>query len=288
MKYIRILLFSAATLIAATVAAKSREIAYTTPDGEAKIISFNIRQSGLAKKDGHDRWKNRRQAVLNMIQSESPSVIGLQEGLIDQVRYIEQAFPQYKRIGVGRDDGNEKGEITAIFYLAECFEVIESGTFWLSETPDEVSLGWDAACNRTATWVKLREKSTGKMFWYINTHLDHVGVDARENSCRLIADFAAERVAPDETLVVGGDLNSSIDDPIFEPLKNTMLVARDVADSTDKGGTFNSFGSAPSNIVLDHLFFRNAHARSLRTLRGDYGAPYISDHYPVVLLIELQ
>lgn len=264
-----------------------REIAYGLPAGEVRIISFNIRQSGLAKKDGPDRWKKRREAVLNMIERESPSVLGIQEGLIDQIRYIEKACPQFARVGVGRDDGAEGGEFMAIFYRGDYFELLASGTFWLSNTPDEVSRGWDAACNRTVTWVRLRERATGGEFYYLNTHFDHVGAEARRESARLIARFIREQLPSGATVVAGGDLNSDIADPIFDPLKELLSVARDLADPTDRAGTFNSFGAAPGNIVLDHLFCRGIGECSLRVLRGDYGAPFISDHYPVMFTFRL-
>lgn len=266
---------------------RPRTVAYTRPDGEVELISFNIRQSGLAEKDGPDCWKNRRRAVLNMIEAESPSVIGIQEGLIDQVDYIERGCPQFARIGAGRDDGREGGEIMAILYRADRFEVPASGTFWLSETPDKVSRGWDAACNRTVTWALLREKATGKEFHYLNTHFDHQGETARRESARLLADFIARRLPADATIVVGGDFNSEIADPALEPLKASLQVARDIADPTDRRGTFNGFGSTPDNIMLDHIFCRNVEQPSLRVLRGDYGAPFISDHYPVVFTFRL-
>lgn len=266
---------------------QTREFAYTIPDGCVNLMSFNIRQSGVAEKDGPDRWENRREAVLNMIDIESPSVIGIQEGRIDQVRFIEQGCPMLERIGVGRDDGAEGGEMMAIFYRADRFEALDSGTFWLSETPNEVSRGWDGACNRTLTWVLLREKATGKSFYFLNTHLDHKGKVAREQSVIQIADYVERNIPLDATVIVGGDLNASIEDPIFAPLKAILDVARDTADPTDTDGTFNGFGSAPSNIVLDHIFCRNTQEGALQTLRGDYGAPFISDHYPVAYLFRL-
>lgn len=266
---------------------KPRDIPYDTPAGEVKLISFNIRQSGMAKKDGPDRWAKRRDAVLNMIERESPSVLGIQEGLIDQVRYIERGCPQFARIGVGRDDGAQAGEIMAIFYRSDYFELLDWGTFWLSETPSEVSRGWDAVCNRTVTWAQLREKATRKTFYYLNTHFDHQGAEARRESVRLIADFIRDRIPADATVVAGGDLNSTIDDEIFEPLKALLQVARDIAEPTDRGGTFNGFGSAPGNIVLDHLFCRNVADASLRTLRDDFGGTMISDHYPVEFIFRL-
>lgn len=265
---------------------KPRDIAYTMPEGEVKAIIFNVRLSSAAEKDGPDRWTNRREAVLNMIEQESPSVLGIQEGLIDQVSFIAESCPQFSWVGAGRDDGKEGGEIMAVFYRSDYFDLLDSGTFWLSETPGEVSNGWDAACNRTVTWVYLKEKSTGKQFYFLNTHFDHQGEAARRESAQMLADYIAD-LPEDVTVIAGGDLNSDASDPIFDPLRAILDVAREISTPTDLGGTFNGFGSAPGNIVLDHIFCRNAHSPSLRTLRGDYGAPYISDHYPVVLTFAL-
>lgn len=266
---------------------KSRSLEYNTPAGEVKLITYNIRQSGLADEDGEYQWKNRCQATAEMIQREAPSVFGIQEGLTDQIQFIEQSFPQYARVGIGRDDGKEAGEMTAVFYLPEYFELLEQGTIWLSETPEEVSRGWDAACNRTMTRVCLREKATGKTFYYFNTHLDHMGEVARDESVKLITGQIRETVPEGAAVVFGGDLNSTIDDPIFEPLKEFMAVARETASDSDHKGTFNGFGSAPGTVILDHIFYRNVKAKSLHTLTEDYGIPFISDHYPVVFLFAL-
>lgn len=287
MKTLRSTLAAALLLTLAACTPQPRQIAYDRPDGEVCLISFNIRQSGLSEKDGPDRWEKRREATLNLFERESPSVVGIQEGLIDQVRYIEAGCPQYTRLGVGRDDGREGGEIMAIFYRNDRFEAVEWGTFWLSDTPGEVSRGWDAACNRTVTWARLREKATGGEFYYLNTHFDHQGEEARRRSARLIADYVRDSIPAGATVIVGGDLNSSIDDPIFDPLKEVLAVGRDVADPTDRSGTFNAFGAAPGTIVLDHIFCRGVVSPYLRTLHGDYGAPFISDHYPVAFTFRL-
>ena len=135
-----------------------------------KLISYNLRNSH--GKDGDNVWMKRRHATPEMIRREAPDVFGVQEGLIDQLHYIDTECPQYARVGVGRDDGAEKGEFMAVYYLRDRFELLDSGTFWLSETPDKVSRGWDGACNRTVTWVELKDRKSGKEFFYFNTHLD--------------------------------------------------------------------------------------------------------------------
>ena len=143
-----------------------------------KLISFNMRTSW--GRDGDNSWPNRRHATAQMLRQEAPDVMGVQEAMQDQLYYIDTECPRYARVGEDRDGGAEGGETMAVFYLRDRFELLDSGTFWISETPDNVSRGWDAACNRTVTWVELRDKSSGKEFFYFNTHLDHQGKIARE------------------------------------------------------------------------------------------------------------
>lgn len=261
-------------------------IADTTPAGEAKIISYNIRL-GVAD-DGKNSWENRREATLRMLEREAPTVFGIQEGYLFQVNYIEENLPQYGRVGVGRDDGKEQGEIMAVFYLKERYDLLDHGDLWLSETPDRVSRGWDGACNRTMTWVHLREKATGKEFYYFNTHLDHKGETARREGVKLVVKEVQEIAGRKAAVVVGGDLNSTIDDKIFDPLKKFMAPARVKAPVTDNKGTYNGWGQAPNSMVIDHLFVRNMKCLSYRTLDGDYGVPYISDHYPIEIVVRLK
>ena len=146
----------------------------------------------------------------------------------------------------------------------------------------------DAACNRTVTWVELRDKSSGKEFFYFNTHLDHQGKIAREEGVKLIVTKIRQIAGKKAAVILGGDLNTSIDNPHLKPLTRLMASARDTAAETDQKGTFNGFGSAPDTIILDHLFYRGRmKCRKFVTLDGDYGAPYISDHYPIAMVFTL-
>jgi len=255
---------------------------------EIKLISYNIRQSGLADKDGEYRWNNRKEATIRMIKQETPSVFGLQEALLEQVEYIETNLPQYSNVGVGRDDGKNAGEFMSIFYLSDKFNLLQSGTFWLSETPDIVSKGWDAECFRIVTWVQLQDIESKKEFYFFNTHFDHKGIVARENSAKLVLKKIKEIAGKKANIVFGGDLNSAISDPIFNPLKKYMNVARECSPITDNKGTMNGFGTTPNNIMLDHFFCKNIVCKMFRTLDGDYGVPYISDHYPIEFVFELK
>ena len=153
----------------------------SNPDSELKIISFNIRYNSWDNIDGDNGWPNRKEAVVRMIREERPAAIGLQEALIDQLQYLDSCLPEYRRIGVGRDDGVEAGEFMAIYYDTTRLlaDMSLCATLWLSDTPWEASKGWDAACFRTVTCAFFTDKRSGHSFSYFNTHLDHVGMVAR-------------------------------------------------------------------------------------------------------------
>jgi endonuclease/exonuclease/phosphatase family metal-dependent hydrolase len=252
---------------------------------EIKVMSYNIRlSSGTIKADSIYHWEHRKQASLNLMHEENPTVFGLQEACPDQMDYMVENLPEYGYIGVGRDDGKRKGEFMSIFYKKEEVEFIDGGTFWLSETPDEVSKGWDAACFRTCTWAILKKKDTGKKFVYMNTHLDHMGKVAREESIKLIVERAEKLTGGKLPVFITADFNSPTSNAIFKPMQEAMLDARVEAPVTDDRGTLNCWGTTPPGVVIDHVFYRGAEAQKFEVLRDkDYGAPYVSDHYPVML-----
>ena len=133
-------------------------------ENEIKLISYNIRTAW--GRDGNNSWDYRKTATTGLFQKESPDVIGLQEAMKCQLDYIDYTCPEYAHVGEDRDGGIEGGETMAIYYRKEKFDLVDHGTFWLSESPDIVSRGWDAACNRTVTWVKLKLKGNNKSFYY--------------------------------------------------------------------------------------------------------------------------
>ena len=252
---------------------------------EIKVMSYNIRlSSGTIKADSIYHWEHRKQASLNLMHEENPTVFGLQEACPDQMDYMVENLPEYGYIGVGRDDGKRKGEFMSIFYKKEEVEFIDSGTFWLSQTPDQVSKGWDAQCFRTCTWAILKKKDTGKKFVYMNTHLDHMGKVAREESIKLIVERAEKLTGGKLPVFITADFNSPTSNAIFKPMQEAMLDARVEAPVTDDRGTLNCWGTTPPGVVIDHVFYRGAEAQKFEVLRDkDYGAPYVSDHYPVML-----
>lgn len=253
---------------------------------ELKVISFNIRYNGWGDIDGENRWANRRDAVVRMIEEEQPAALGLQEALLDQLLYLDSCLPQYRRVGVGRDDGREGGEFMAIYYDTARLELTGSDTWWLSDSAEVPSYGWDAACRRTVTRAAFRDRRSGRCFDYFNTHLDHVGQTARAESARMVAALVDGHCF-DKPAIVGGDMNTTIDDTIFRSLYAVGLQdARTLPDSTSHAITYNAFGKEEGKTI-DHFFVRDIEVLRFRTLDGDYGVPYISDHYPIAIDVRL-
>lgn len=255
---------------------------------DLKIISFNIRYNSWENIDGENGWPNRKGAVAKMILEEQPAAIGLQEALIDQLQYLDTVLTCYRRIGVGRDDGKEAGEFMAIYYDTTRLELLSHSTRWLSETPDEPTKGWDAACYRTVIIAHFRDRRSGKEFQYLNTHLDHVGQTARAEGVKLIVNSLKESsIADDVPVVVSGDMNSTIEDKIFQSFYDVNLKpARELTKNSSYVDTYNAYGKEKSALI-DHFFVRNAKVQQFRTLDGNYGVPYISDHYPIEMVIGL-
>ena len=262
---------------------------------ELKIISFNIRYNSWNNIDGDNGWPHRRDAVVRMVREERPAALGLQEALIDQLQYLDSCLPEYRRIGVGRDDGKEAGEFMAIYYDTNRLsaDLKLCTTLWLSETPWVASKGWDAACYRTVTCAFFTDKRSGYSFSYFNTHLDHMGPVARAESAKYIAQLVDE--SEGFPVILGGDMNSTIDDTIFSAFYRSGLQdARTMTDSTSYAITYNAFGGCDQSgngtdgKVIDHFFVCGTDVLRFRTLDGDYGVPYISDHYPIEIVVRLK
>ncbi len=254
------------------------------PDTQVKVISFNVR-TGTSDQGTMNAWDKRKAAVKPLFTKENPTVFGVQECLLFQREYILEQLPAYDCVGVGREDGKENGEQTAIFYKKDELTLDASGTFWLSETPDTPSKGWDASYKRTATWTMFTVKATNKKFFYINTHLDHAGASARGNGIILLCEKLASLNPDGHPAIITADFNSEASDQIFAPLKQIMQDARETAAKTDKQGSYNAWGQKSSNI--DHVFYSGFKALEFRTVRDIYnGVQFISDHYPIAAVLE--
>lgn len=210
-----------------------------------RCCTFNIR----LKNDGDDKagfgWNVRRDRVANYIREKAIDVVGMQEVLHPQLLDLLERLPQYDYVGVGRADGKTRGEYSPIFFLKEKFEVLDKGNFWLSETPDVPgSKGWDAAIERIASYAKLKDKATGKIFMAVNTHFDHVGVMARRESAKLIMKKIQEIVG-NRPAVVTGDFNVTEDDEAYVTMTTDAFRMNDAyhmtANHTGTVYTFQNF-----------------------------------------------
>jgi endonuclease/exonuclease/phosphatase family metal-dependent hydrolase len=230
-----------------------------------------------------------------MVRKQAPDVMGTQEVLHEQLQDLERALPEYGRVGVGREDGKTKGEYSALFYKKERFELLEGSTFWLSESPSVPGKGWDAACERVVSWAKLKEKEQGTVFYAFNTHFDHAGSTARRESAALLKAKIKE-IAGDAAVIVTGDFNATATQ---EPIRLLVNVA-DPDHLTDAAAlapvfkgprhSYHDFGRLPENErrLIDYVFVKNVSTVSLvQMLDRTSTGIYISDHYPVLAVIEL-
>lgn len=250
----------------------------TEPKG-LLVMSFNVRNSGAA--DGENSWVNRRAAAAAMLNTLNPDVVGMQEVLPDQQEAIDADCPRYTAYGIGRDDG-VNGERMTVMYNHDVIEYKDGGTWWLSETPDVPSLGWDAKCFRTATWVLLKDKRSGKDFYFVNTHLDHRGAEARRNGLAMVVAKIKE-MNPDVPMVFMGDFNVEPGDPALDALDGLMLDARTTAKVTEDTPSFNGF-DLERHKVIDYIYYSGfAGAESFRVVTEQYeNAQFVSDHYPII------
>ena len=279
MKKVILILLSIATIIPATISCKKG-------DQTLKVISYNIRV-GKAK-DGPNEWNLRKPASPAMIADQQPDIFGLQEALKMQLDYLEENCPDYDHVGIPRDDGKEKGEVMAIFWNTKTQKLLKWGNFWLSETPEEPSLGWDAKCFRTATWALLKDKRYNKKYYYVNTHLDHMGVEARANGLKLIVDRIDDINPEGYPMILTGDFNVDLGDPCLKSLEGRMESVRDIAPVTDSLDTFQGFGTGQyGNRVIDYIYESGfSAAPSFETITKTYeNIPFISDHYPVAAVL---
>lgn len=246
---------------------------------DLKVMSFNVRMSSA--NDGTNSWALRYPAVGDMFEDQKPDIMGVQEALYEQIYFFDNNFKDYKYVGVGREDGKKEGEFMAIFWNKKTVSLLDWGTYWLSETPDKPSMGWDAACFRTATWALMKDKKTGKKFYFVNTHLDHVGKEARRNGLKLVMDKIAAMNKDGLPLVLTGDFNVTPDDPALVDVDANMKSARKVAEKTDNTGTFNNWGKASS--VIDYIYFTGfSSCPEYHTVTEKYAErKFVSDHYPI-------
>ena len=283
---------------------------------ELNVASINIRLNSKKDYKRQNGWDDRKSYLFDMINFEGFDIFGAQEVKKRQLEDMLSALPDYDYVGVGRDDGAKKGEFSPVFYRKDKFKLLDSGTFWLSETPNEVSKGWDAVCRRVCSWGYFQRKSDKKRFYFLSTHLDHRGKVAQVESAKVILNFIKENCKGKQVILVG-DFNVTQNSDCYKSfVKNGSL--RDTYDLAKyrfaPSGTFNGFNpNRYTNSRIDHIFVSKGTKVSRygvltyhyfgESLSGeqpmDTAAPKeirgelrkvkcISDHYPVQAFVTLK
>lgn len=261
-------------------------------DRTVEVMTFNIRYNN--PDDGENAWPNRRDRVAEIMAEAD--LIGVQEALSGQMVDLGTRLPEFEWFGVGRADGKAGGEFSAIFYRKSRFELLDHDTFWLSETPSVVgSVGWDAALERIATWGKLRDRATGEVFFHVNTHFDHRGVEARRQSARLLL-RKIDEIAGEAPAVLTGDFNVVDSSLVYQILTGRAAAspgdARAVSASTPSGpnSTWNGFSEIEPGRRIDYVFVGDEvevlrHVIIAEKIPGTDRFP--SDHLPVLVELEI-
>ena len=202
-------------LLVCMLASAGSRVDSQTRHPSLKVMTYNIRYDNPG--DGINTWSNRKEFVCSLIAFHGADIVCIQEGLIQQVRYLRDALKGFEYCGQGRDDGKEAGEYSAVFYRKEMVDLRADSTFWLSPTPSRPSKGWDAALPRVVTWAFFKAKTSGRSFYVFNTHFDHMGEIARRESARLLV-TQIQRIAGKGPVIVTGDFNSTEQDSAYRIL----------------------------------------------------------------------
>lgn len=249
------------------------------------VGTFNLRFDN--PKDTGNLWVNRAPVAAALIRFHEFDIVGTQEGLSNQLEDLSKALPEYQRYGLGRDDGKDGGEHSAIFFKKDRFEVLKKGDFWLSETPDKPGLGWDATCcNRICSWVYLMDKQSKKKFYFFNAHFDHQGKIAREESAKLILKKIKE-IAGNEKALFTGDLNGDHNSTWYKRLAASDYLVDTYTLAVKPyifNASFNSFGKAlDKDGIIDHVFTTGkVNVKRWGILTDTYRGKFPSDHFPVL------
>ncbi len=245
-----------------------------------RVMSFNIRCANV----GAETWEDRIGIVSQtMLESEADS-IGVQEAHPEWMAALNKSIgDKYAYVGVGRDDGDNEGEYSAIFYLKDKYTAVDSGTFWLSETPNKVSFGWDAACRRVCTWVVLENKATGEKYVHLNSHFDHIGITARANSVDLIINKAKEYA--DLPVVFTADMNVVQGSTNYNQFVDSGVLRDTKFDAPDTMSYCTYHDTKPArhtDDVIDYVMI-NDHfkATTYRVVTEGIDGRFVSDHYPI-------
>ena len=281
-----------------------------------QVGTYNIRNDNRGDSLKGNGWGQRLPIIAQQILFHDLEIFGTQEGKYNQLEQMKALLPGYEYIGVGRDDGKQAGEHSAIFYKTEVFDLLDHGDFWLSPTPDVPSKGWDAALNRICTWGHFRVKATKQELYYMSLHMDHIGVQARMESAKLVVDKIKE-ICGGKPVVLTGDFNVDQNNPIYNVFTGSGILSdsyeiceiRYALDGTANGFDPNSFTTSR----IDHVFvtpgtrvirygvltdtYRTMTPEAQKYENGNfpkeisfqaYQARTPSDHFPLKVILQLK
>ena len=255
---------------------------------DLKIMSYNIKLD--YPKEGKNSWTNRKPFMVNQIKFYEPDVLGVQEAMPNQMKDLDSLLTDYSFVGVGRDDGKDEGEYSAIFYKKSDLEVVKSSTFWLSQTPDKVSMGWDAVCNRVCTYALFQHKKTKETFWVFNTHFDHVGEVARQKSATLILERISTLNTKNYPVLLMGDFNLEPDSKPIQTITSILDDSKNIAKlAFGPEGTFNGFNFDKTvKRRIDYIFVTKSSilVKKYAVLSDNWDLKYPSDHLPVFITFQ--
>ena len=257
-------------------------------NAQLRLMTYNIKYA--TENDGENSWSNRKDFLASQLQFHEPEIFGVQEALHSQLEFLKDTLNGYEFFGKGRDDGAQKGEFSAIFFKAEKFELLKEGTFWLSTTPEVPGKGWDADYPRVCTYGKFKNKTTGKEFWLFNTHFDHVGVEARRNSVKLIHEKIEELTRKHLPVILMGDLNLEPETAEIQFLGEHYKDSKKISNLVfGPEGTFNAYEfEKPVTRRIDYIFVsKGVHVKKYAVLSDNKELRYPSDHLPVLVELEL-
>lgn len=254
------------------------------------VMSFNVRQSHAKEVRESDSWTNRKEACLEMLKTRRPDLVGFQEAQYKgQWSWLRDTLAsEYGSYGLGRRNGADKGECMGILYRKDKLELLDSGTFWQSETPDTPSSCFDDINERSVSWAVFRILKNGKKFFFVNTHMG-LSDNSRSKGMEVILKRLPELNPESLPVIITGDFNTTPGNFIFKELRTTMDDSRDVAPVTDRLNTYNAWGNGKKAVVIDHIWIsKGLKCLEYHTDTVPYGGhELISDHYPVYTIIKI-
>jgi endonuclease/exonuclease/phosphatase family metal-dependent hydrolase len=260
------------------------------PRTALNVITYNIRYNNPA--DGENAWSYRKEKVASVLRFHEADLMGLQEVLRGQLNDLTAQLPEFGWVGVGREDGKDGGEFAPVFFRKGRFQLVESSTFWLSESPDSVgSVGWDAALTRICTWAELIDHAGGDTLFLFNTHFDHMGGRARRESAKLLLEKMTE-IAGGYAVILTGDFNSEAASEPYRIITDRMADTFNSTQTPHHGPSATFFGfyvtAGSPGERIDFIFVNDRFTtRRHGTLSESWQGRYASDHLPVLAEIRI-